>query len=170
MSDFESSIAYVIFNEGGYVKNILDPGLATNFGITSKTLARARRVDSVTDEDVKNLTLDEAKTIYEILYWNPSKLEDVKQPIAMAIFDMVVNMGQFNAIKLAQKACGISSDGMMGNQTIDALNKAPPVIFMCSFTHQVLLFYVERIGKNQALFEFLNGWVNRAMRLLTLVQ
>ena len=41
-NSFEPSLAHVLRHEGGYVNHPVDPGGATNLGITAATLARAR--------------------------------------------------------------------------------------------------------------------------------
>jgi hypothetical protein len=61
---FGRCVEVVLGHEGGFSDHPEDPGGATNFGITHKTLAEFRGVDSVTKEDVRNLTRDEAKEIY----------------------------------------------------------------------------------------------------------
>lgn len=179
MSDFNQAIDYVLKDEGGFVNNPLDPGGATNFGITLKTLQRARAPQEVSIDEVEKLTLDEAKSIYERFYWSPAKIEDIIfQPIATALLDLCVNIGQFDTIKMAQIAAGITADGMMGPLTITALNNISPMFpgaqnsvdFFLKLVTEVLKFRVERVKCNNALLEFLEGWINRDMRLLSLIR
>ena len=52
---FETAIAFVLNEEGGYSNDPRDPGGETNFGISKRAHPQV---------DIKNLTLEEAESIY----------------------------------------------------------------------------------------------------------
>ena len=72
---FPRVMQFVTRWEGGYVNNPLDPGGATNMGITIGTLTawrQAHGMAAATVDDVRNLTRSEADAIYREWYWEPS--------------------------------------------------------------------------------------------------
>ena len=68
----EPAITETLRMEGGgqYTNKPTDRGGATRWGVTHKTLALARGVESVTPEEVMDLTEEEAKQVYRTLFWN----------------------------------------------------------------------------------------------------
>ena len=70
--------------EGAYVNHSLDPGGETKYGISKR---------SYPNVDIKNLTLEDAKNIYYMDYWLPSKAEAYNDALALAHFDFSVNSG-----------------------------------------------------------------------------
>lgn len=93
-SDLFSKVMQFISRwEGGFVNHPNDPGGATNFGITIGTLSRWRG-HSVTVDDVRNLTREEANQIYREYYWKPSGAADAKDyPTALLLMDSGVLHG-----------------------------------------------------------------------------
>lgn len=167
---FDQSVSYLIQNEGTYVNNPSDGGGPTNFGVTKKMMEFYRATD-VTEDDVKNLTLDEAKAIYKKYYWDRLGLEGLPYPIATAIFDMSVNMGESTTIMLAQKSMGtVNPDGVMGPQTAMALLHADTYGFIFNFISEVVDHYTNIVLKNPKDLVFLKGWLRRAIRLFHLAE
>ena len=66
-ANFDPALARVLAFEGGFVNHPLDPGGATNLGVTRATLARARG-RPVTIAHVRALTRTEAASIYRRFY------------------------------------------------------------------------------------------------------
>ena len=108
-------------HEGGYVNNPKDPGGATKYGITHKTLAAHRSVASVTPAQVKALTKDEATEIYRRSYWSQSGGDLLPVGIDYMAFDYGVNSGPAQAIKSLQRVIGVTLDGIVGGQTVTAV-------------------------------------------------
>lgn len=170
MTNFDHAIEYILENEGGYACEPYDPGGATNFGISIHMLATARKT-AVTIDDVKDLTLDEAKQIYKTYFWNELKLEEIPLSIGTAIFDMAVNMGQGKATMCAQLALGNSSvDGILGKRTLDQLKFVDRFEFLYAFIGQIQDFYCNIVIKNPKEIVFLKGWIRRSTRLMTLIE
>lgn len=74
----------IIKSEGGYVNHPNDRGGATKYGITIATL-RSWRGKAVTNTDVQNLTVEEARDIYFNRY--------VKAPGFLAVFELDAKVG-----------------------------------------------------------------------------
>ena len=83
MTLWEAAIASVLKHEGGYVHHESDPGGETNWGISKR---------SHPDLDIKNLTREQAISIYRDTYWSqvPESLPDGVRWFA---FDVCVHSG-----------------------------------------------------------------------------
>ena len=73
---FETAIAFVLSEEGGYSNDPNDPGGETNFGISKR---------SHPNVDIKNMTQDEAESIYKYLYWDACRCESLPDKLALAV-------------------------------------------------------------------------------------
>lgn len=122
--NLSKSLELMFGHEGGYVNHPKDPGSATKFGITAKTLAGHRGVKSVTNDQVKKLTIEEATGIYIKSYWGLSRCDDLPSGLDYAVFDMAVNSGVSQAGKTLQRTLGFTGngiDGVIGEQTLSAI-------------------------------------------------
>ena len=108
-------------HEGGYVNNPKDPGGATKYGITHRTLAAHRSASSVTPAEVKALTKEEAAEIYRRSYWVQSGGDLLPVGIDFMAFDYGVNSGPAQAVKSLQRVVGVTADGIVGGQTVAAV-------------------------------------------------
>lgn len=108
-------------HEGGYSNRKTDSGGPTKYGVTHKTLAAHRGVKSVTENDVKALTLAEASQIYRDGYWSQSGGDILPRGLDYAAFDFGVNSGPARALKVLQGVLGIVQDGNAGPQTLAAV-------------------------------------------------
>lgn len=147
-NNFDRAIVEVLKHEGGYVDHPNDPGGETNYGITKRNYPKL---------DIKNLTKAEAVAIYKRDYWL-SYLDELPYPVAAKVFDMIVNMGIRQAIKLAQRAAGVPDDGVLGAITAKALIDTP-VEKICE---QQEKFYNTLATTKPKLRVFLKGWLKRA--------
>ena len=121
---FEDLLEDVLKREGGFTEHPSDPGRATKFGITQGTLSahRGREVDS---GEVAQLTLDEAKAILRKNYLEGPGVSKLPSRLVPQVFDMAVNMGPQNAIRILQRIIGADEDGILGPQTLEAARLAP---------------------------------------------
>jgi hypothetical protein len=123
--NFDRCVAVILANEGGFTDNPADPGGATNFGITQRTL-EAFLGHTVTVDDVKNLSSSTAIEIYRSNYWNIMLCDSVPSGVDLMLFDYGVNSGPAQAVKTLQGLVGVTQDGAMGKITIPAVAKASP--------------------------------------------
>jgi lysozyme family protein len=96
--NFEACLDFTLHYEGGYVDNPLDPGGATNRGVTRATLARFRG-RPVSKADVMALGRDEAAAIYRKFYWDVVAGDDLLPGVDAVVFDHAVNSGPGAAIR-----------------------------------------------------------------------
>jgi len=171
MAEFNQAIDYVLENEGGFVSNPNDSGGPTNFGITVPMLTSYRQ-KQVNFLDIKNLTQAEAKMLYQSFFWDRLRISGLPQAIATAILDTAVNQGQATAIKMAQHCLGnaILPDGVMGPETLQALDKANPQMFIYSYVGFLQDRYADFCINATNQIIFLKGWLRRSRRLFTLLE
>lgn len=123
-SRFTVCLAKILAEEGGYTDNPLDPGGATNFGITRRTLAAWRTISpwqNLPKSAVKALTKTEATAIYRARYWDRCNADALPVGLDLALFDFAVNSGPQTAIEALQNAVGAKPDGRVGPQTLAAI-------------------------------------------------
>jgi len=171
---FALEIKTLFAHEGGYVDDPADSGGATNMGITHKTLARSRKVKSVTKDEVKALTKDEAHDIYFRDYWSPLMLDSVtSQTLAGAILDFGVNAGVRRAALTLQEAVNsirgsmvLREDGRMGPMTMGEVNLIEGDALLDRFTLMRISFYTALCKAKPSQRKFLYAWVKRTMGYL----
>lgn len=95
----------LIGHEGGYTNDPNDPGGETNWGISKR---------SYPNLDIKNLTREQAKTIYKTDFWDKIDAKDLPISVAFQLFDFAVNSGIETAIRYFQRALGVADDGYWG--------------------------------------------------------
>ena len=163
MADLVSDlIDRVIAREGGFSDNAADAGGATNWGITISTLRDWRR-EPVSVDDVRNLTVDEAKQIYRSRFFVASGFDQVKDPqLLELLFDFAVNSGVYTATRALQRCIGVKDDGAFGPLSAAALratnNYAALFYKIKCERYELLLRY---IGFDHAQAIFATGWSNR---------
>lgn len=122
--NFRAALRLVIMHEGGYVDHPLDPGGATNMGITRRTLAASRTISpwrKLPKSEVRNLTRREAGRIYRTRYWDAIAGDLLPSGIDYAVFDYAVNSGPSRAAKALQQILGVPADGVIGPVSIGAV-------------------------------------------------
>lgn len=170
MDNFQPAVEYVLKNEAGFVNDPIDPGGATNWGITAHMLSSYRGKEITTD-DVKNLSHDEACAIYKQIFWNPLRLSELTSGVvATAILDIAVNRGPSHAVGYAQACAGLKPDGILGSGTLAGLNGLPDKTFLCRLIPSLVRGYAEICVHEPSQLKFLNGWINRAFRLMNFIE
>jgi len=69
-NNFEKSLALVLQHEGGFVNHKLDPGGATNKGVTQAVYDAYRKVRMRPQQTVKFISNEEVQAIYKFQYWD----------------------------------------------------------------------------------------------------
>ena len=102
--------------------------------------------------------------LYKEKYWDKAKLDMVdSQHTATEIFVFGVNAGMKKAIQIAQQVVGCLQDGIVGPQTIRALNSFNDTVFNELYDELEQKYYGEIIANNPSKKIFANGWRNRAV-------
>jgi lysozyme family protein len=129
----------VLVHEGGYSNHPLDPGGATNQGVTQRVYDAYRRRKKLPTRSVKQMTAHERDEIYREQYWVTIQGDKLPKGVDYAVFDGAVNSGPRQSIKWLQRALGSTYhgkiDGVIGVGTLAAIdateNHAALVDRMC---------------------------------------
>lgn len=158
----DSIFSKVIGLEGGYVFDPDDPGGETQYGISKRAYPEV---------DIKNLTLSQARAIYERDYWQPLKLDNVAVAVAGEVFEQAVNLGVSQAIRHLQRALvmlgvPVAVDGVMGPATLDGAIRLGiraddrEALINCLNGLQ-FQFYCDLVERKPEQRKFFKGWLKR---------
>lgn len=121
-SGFTRALPRVLAHEGGYVNDPLDPGGATNKGITFRVYDAYRIRKGLPTRDVRAITATEIAEIYRLQYWDAVKGDELPPGLDYVLFDGAVNSGPSQSIKWLQRALGsVAVDGQIGQATLAAV-------------------------------------------------
>ena len=157
MADFDPAVAKTLIREGGarFTDNPDDRGGATKYGISQRAYP---------NEDIANLTEDQARAIYKQDYWDRVSGDKLKsQAVAENVFDTAVNMGTTTATKLVQLTLDVGVDGKFGPDTLKAVNAVDEKEFLAEFTLAKVARYAAICNKDRSQAKFLLGWLNRSL-------
>lgn len=188
MSDFDKAIETVLSHEGFYSNDPADKGGATKYGVSLRFLQSLGEslgdIDSDGDvdiQDIKSLTLDEAKRIYRSQWWDKFGYSQIRDDsLATKVLDLSINMGATQAHRLLQTAInrlGIDKlvvDGKLGPKSFLAINRGYPtsLIIAKAYADEAARFYIDltfsrirQMGLEQG-GKYLFGWIRRAYALV----
>lgn len=157
--NFDKAFDRLIDHEKGFTDNPADPGnwtggkvnvgelKGTKYGIAANTYGHL---------DIKNLTLEKAKAIYQEDFWNVIGT-GTHPAVKFQFFDMAVNHGHGNAVRILQRAARVADDGAWGKVSqaaLDAmdLNDQLLRVLGCRFKFWASLKKFDEFGR---------GWTNR---------
>ena len=158
MITFNDAFDRLITHEGDFSDDPRDsgnwtggaPGIGllkgTKFGIAASSYGYL---------DIKNLTLDEAKTIYQRDFWDVCG--EAHPAVKFQLFDASVNHGRSNAIRFLQRAVKVADDGEWGVISQAALNRMDPNDVLLRFLAYRLKFWASL----QKFDIYGRGWTNR---------
>ncbi|KVN72842.1 hypothetical protein WT15_27465 [Burkholderia stagnalis] len=156
MSSFDEAFDALIGNEGGYSNNPKDPGGETMWGITARVARAAGYTGAMRD-----LPRESAKAIAKRLYWDPLHLDQFDPRVAFQIFDANYNGG--HPVIWMQGAAGARVDGILGPQTIAAVQAADPLRFILRWNALRLTYFTSLATWPT----FGKGWARRIAANLT---
>jgi len=165
---FAPCLAEVLRQEGGYSDHPLDPGGATNMGVTRKTLAAWRNIAPwwhLPVAEVRALGQPEAAAIYRSLYWNRCNADALPPGLDLALFDFAVNSGPARAVRTLQGQLNVKADGFIGPITLNALKAriglagvAGIIVALCNGR----LSFLQRLAISAT---FGRGWSRRVLEI-----
>jgi lysozyme family protein len=122
-SSFDEALRRLFVHEGGYGNHPADPGGPTNYGITLHDFRKYVKANAGA-EDVKTMSLAQAKAIYRARYWNALSCDRLPAGFDYALFDYGVNSGVSRAAKVARALIAKGSAAALDDACIAALNAA----------------------------------------------
>lgn len=143
---FEKGMDFLLRWEGGFVNDPVDPGGATNYGVTLNTLkGEGMDIDGDGDvdvDDVRKLSPEATIPLYKGKYWDAIDGDNLDWPLALAAFDTAVN-------------CGVGRTKRWLQSTLD---KGEGHMYLLNLR---TIHYLTIIQKNPPLAKFKKGWLNR---------
>lgn len=164
MANYKQLIPTILKWEGGWANDSLDRGGMTMKGITMdsyKTFCQTQNRPIPTPSDLQNISEDEWSNIFKTMYWDRWKADQIQnQSIANILVDWVWASGVWG-VKIPQRLLGVVEDGIVGSQTITALNRQNPAEFFAK-VHAKRIYFVENIvHRDPTQARFIKGWKNR---------
>lgn len=134
IENFTTAVEFTLKWEGGYTDNPSDPGGETNYGISKR---------SYPNLNIKNLTREQAISIYKKDYWDKCGCNNIPYPLDIIVFDTAVNCGIQRALIWYQEYPS-----------------------WCQYLMRRIKHYAERGQRHP---QFLRGWLNRVIDLFNIV-
>lgn len=166
MAQIEKIIPFILKWEGGFVNDPLDKGGATNMGVTIGTWRKVgydKNGDGNIDvDDLRMIT--ERDLIDRVLrphYWSRWQADKINnQSVANILVDWVWASGA-NGVKIPQKILGVTVDGIVGPQTLAALNSRNQEDLFYQIRQARINFVDDIVRRDPSQRRFINGWKNR---------
>lgn len=168
--NFEESFRVLIGHEGGFQKDFNDRAnwttgrigegrlVGTKFGVSAM---------SYPGEDIENMTLDRAKEIYARDFWGPAGCDLVPHVVKSLLFSIAVHTSApkkpVMAIKLLQRAAGTDDDGIIGRNTIMAVQSMDPNRLYARLNGHYLDYINDNVEQWQ---RYGRGWAQRVAEYL----
>lgn len=176
MADFKIAFNLTGAIEGGYVNNPADHGGETIYGIARKFwpawpgwdivdkikstgTTTASVINKLANANTQLQTLKLA--FYKQNFWDVNKLDLINdQQLANNVYDFGVNSGVSKGAKTLQAACGVTVDGIIGNQTIYCVNNGNAKAIYEKYNELRSEFY-HKLAANPGQAKFLHSWMSR---------
>ena len=173
---FRAQLVGIIRLEGGYKlhKVKYDTGGLTYAGITQRWHPdwpgwKYAQIAADETDDVENrgnaqaVAREMVAEFYCREYWQPLRIMEIQSNMsAFALFSSAVNMGKVRAVRMAQRAAGVTVDGIIGPATVEAINNS--VDFVPKFQPAKIARYTDIVYANREQEKFLLGWNGRVFR------
>ena len=156
--------------ENGYTFMGIYEGAHPNWSgweIVYRTLDLYKDLEKASYECYQNIFLiDLVEKFYKENFWDKLRLDELKSNrIADLIFKFAVNVGIKRAVRYAQMIANVRLDGIIGNNTINALNSLDSGYFEERYKAEFIKFYEGLAKDNPGRYNrFLRGWLNRVKR------
>ena len=134
---FLQNLNLILKIEKGY--NNIKGDIPTNLGVTQPIYNIYCKERGIKTKDIKNITIQEAVSIYYKYFWVPSGAAKLEPPLDLVYFDMYVNSPPGAAKRLLAKS---NND-------------------VYKFLENRKKYYDERIKQDNTKLQFKKGWYNR---------
>lgn len=173
--EFSKALKLVGLAEGHWTNDPDDSG-----GLTACGLARNKNPDlkiwTIIDKYLeRGLSLSEiekicradpefmafVEAVYKAKYWNTAHCPDLAPLLRYPVFSCSVNCGYKWAIRLLQKAAGVTADGIFGKTTKALCSVQVPEKLCERFYQYWTAYYKALVKHNPNQEKYLKGWLNR---------
>jgi lysozyme family protein len=138
-STYDDALRRLLKHEGGYSDHPSDPGGPTNFGITLADVRRYVKPDA-TAQDVRDLSLAQAKAIYRTRYWDALRCDELPRGVDYAAFDYGVNSGPARAARVLCAIAGRPASSTIDDAALNAIRAGDARALVASLCDERLAF------------------------------
>ncbi len=160
---FEFTIGCEVYENNPGAVTVDEDG-RTRYGIAERfhpTIEADHGFYTCDDEDAYTI----AESVYESEYWDGLHGEDIhSQYVADRLLSFAVNQGPHQAVSLLQRALGVKEDGVVGPQTIAAINSQDEDELMRKWRETLVYFYRRIAFVRPSKAGNLNGWLARVAK------
>jgi len=165
MANINHFATKLFLSEGLFSNDPIDRGGPTNMGITLSTWRKIgydKDGDSDIDiDDIRLLKPEDAMLVLEKCYWDRWLASEIKnQKVADILVDWLWCSGKWGII-IPQRILGVPADGIVGQVTLKAVNRANPYQFLIQIYNSRVAFIMNIIKKDPSQSRFERGWFNR---------
>lgn len=165
----ERALEYLLEEEGGWSNHKADRGGATMYGVTQAVYDQFRAALKKSRQSVRHITKQEARSLYDILYWRAAGCDRLPWPISYLVFDAAVNSGVSRGVRWLQAGLGLPQDGKVGPRTIAAAQAAVDAgdgSRILAIVDARVEFLARLVQRSPSQAAFLLGWWRRTLRVL----
>ena len=175
MAQIQQALTKTLAFEGGYVFDKTDKGGETYKGISRvnfpnwsgwKDVDNYKRsyvghsLDAMLQNNIQ--VQQSIESFYKTNFWDRLGGDQISsQVVANNIFDFAVNSGVKRASQYAQRVAGVIDDGIIGKNSINAINALDASSFIAEYKNLREAFLHSIAANNPTQLKFLNGWLNR---------
>ena len=165
MAHIEHLIPKIFRWEGGWSDDLADHGGQTNMGITLATWKCCGydkdHDGDIDSQDLQLITQQDVVNLLRVHYWNRWKADEIhNQSVANLLVDWVWNSGKYG-ILIPQRILSVKPDGIVGEQTLLAVNSADQSHLFHDLKEARKSFFLDIAKKDPSQKRFLGGWLNR---------
>ncbi len=169
MNTISEAIQRTLGHEGGFTDDPNDYGnwtggkigvgecRGTKYGISASAYPTL---------DIKNLTIEQATTIYLNDYWQKMGLSQLNSlQVAWMIFDIGVNFTQSTGIKVLQHILDTVEDGNLGPKTAALANAQNELQLLIAIGKERAMRHCNKVIQSPETIKWLKGWIARSFDL-----
>lgn len=107
--------------------------------------------------------IEKVKIFYKKEFWDKMRLDEVDSELkSCELFVFGANVDTVPAVRVLQRFLGVVVDGIMGAQTLKALNNYDEQAFDVDFDRAEIAYYRNLVKIKPAYYIYERGWINRA--------
>ena len=148
----------------GYANQKYDRGGATMVGVTIATFTAYRKkkgFKTTTVDDLKKMDFKTWRDLLKTMFWDKWKADEIRnQSMAELVVDWYWGSGIWG-VKNPQQCLGVPNDGIVGAQTIKAINSCDQKAMFTKIWKRRRNFYYSIVAHDSTQRIYLKGWLKR---------
>lgn len=148
--------------EGGKDDDPIDPGGRTNQGVIQREFSAFLKKNGQPNRDVFTMTDTERDQIYYLNYGQKIHFDELPDGVDLIMLDGAINSGPAQSVKWAQRALGLTADGVLGTVTLERIQDHPDKDILIG---QILDRRMAFLRSLKTFYHFGGGWTARVSSL-----